>query len=291
MTALALLLIIMSALMHASWNYLTKGRGDQITFLWATGIVGSVTLLPLLLWVVADGHPWSGRVWLGFVVGAVIRATYFLTLGAAYSRGDLSLVYPVARGIAPVLVPVMATAILGERLSAGGALGVVVVALGVYIVHLPAFTAPGLVAPLTHLRAAPTRWAAVTGVLTTTYSLVDKWNVSAGAPPFAYAYFTIPVAALLLTPVILHRPGRSLAVCREGGWRIPAVALLMISAYLLVLVALQSTQVSYVAAARELGIVFGTILGSVVLHEGATPQRVAGAAFIVAGVAMLSVAP
>jgi len=270
-------------------DYLTKSSRDKIAFLWATGITGSVLFLPALLWI-GGGKPWSGREWLGFGLGAVIRALYFLSLGAAYSRGDLSLVYPVARGIAPVLVPVMGAGVLGERLSAAGVLGVIAVALGLYMVHLPGLAARDLLAPLTRLRAAPTRYAAVTGALTTTYSLVDKWNIGDGAPPLPYAYFTIPVAALLLTPAMLRRPGRGMAQCRESGWRIPVVAVLMTSGYLLVLLALQWTQVSYVAPARELGIVFGTILGSVVLREGAAPQRVAGSSVIVLGVALLSLA-
>ncbi len=289
MTAVALQLVTMAALMHVTWNYLTKRSRDKIAFLWATGIAGSVLFLPALVWS-GDGKPWSGRVWLGFALGAVIRALYFLSLGAAYSRGDLSLVYPVARGIAPVLVPVTAAVVLGERLSTVGGLGVGAVALGVYLVHLPGLAARDLLGPLTALRAAPTRYAAVTGVLTTSYSVVDKWNIADGAPPLAYAYFTIPAAALLLTPAVLRRPGRGLVEWRGSGWRIPVVALLMTSGYLLILVALQSTQVSYVAPARELGIVFGTILGSLVLREGAAPQRVAGSIVIVLGVAMLSLA-
>jgi len=289
MTAFALLLVAVSALMHAFWNYLTKGSRDKIVFLWATGIAGSVLFLPALLWS-DDGKPWSGRVWLGFGLGAVIRAAYFLSLGTAYSRGDLSLVYPVARGIAPVLVPVTAAVVLGERLSVAGTLGVAAVALGVYIVHLPGLAVGDLLAPLTRLRAAAARYAAVTGVLTTTYSLVDKWNIADGAPPLPYAYFTIPVAALLLTPAVLRRPAGVMAEWRGSDWKIPIVALLMTSGYLLVLVALQSTQVSYVAPARELGIVFGTILGSVVLREGAARQRLAGAGIIVLGVTLLSLA-
>jgi uncharacterized membrane protein len=289
MTALALLLITGAALMHASWNFLTKSSLDKIAFLWATGIAGSVLFLPALLWS-GDGKPWPGRVLLGFGLGAVIRAVYFLSLGTAYSRGDLSLVYPVARGIAPVLVPVTAAVVLDERLSVAGMLGVGAVALGVYVVHLPGLAARNLLQPLARLRAGPARYAAMTGVLTTTYSLVDKWNIADGAPPLAYAYFTIPVAALLLTPAVLRRPSRVMAECRRSGWRVPVVALLMTSGYLLVLLALQSTQVSYVAPARELGIVFGTMLGSVALCEGAAPQRLAGASIIVLGVTLLALA-
>jgi drug/metabolite transporter (DMT)-like permease len=288
MTVLALVLIAVSAQMHAFWNYLAKSSRDKLVFLWATGIAGSVFFLPLLLWTDASS-PWSGRVWLGFGLGAGLRALYFLSLGAAYARGDLSIVYPVARGIAPVLVPVTAAALLGERLSAAGGLGVVAVALGVYLVHLPSLSVRDLSAPFTRLRAAPTRYAAVTGVLTTTYSLADKWNIGDGAPPLPYAYFTIPVAALLLIPAVMRRPSRVVSEWRESGWRIPAVGVLMTSSYLLILFALQSTQVSYVAPSRELGIVFGTILGSVVLHEGAAPQRVAGSGVIVLGVVLLSI--
>ncbi len=286
MTAVALSMIAVSALMHASWNYLAKSSRDKLIFLWATGIAGSVLFLPLLLW--SDAGSWSGRVWMGFGLGAGLRALYFLSLGAAYARGDLSIVYPVARGIAPVLVPVTAAAVLGERLSTAGGLGVTAVALGVYLVHLPALNARSLFVPFTQLSAVPTRYAVVTGVLTTTYSLADKLNIGAGAPPFPYAYFTIPIAALLLTPAALRRPSRVVAEWRENGWRIAAVALLMTASYLLVLFALQSTQVSYVAPARELGIVFGTMLGAVVLHEGAAPQRIAGSGIIVLGVVLVT---
>jgi drug/metabolite transporter (DMT)-like permease len=288
MTAEALLLVTASGLMHALWNFLTKDSADKLVFLWGSGIVGCVLFLPALLW--ADGGAaWPARVWLGFGIGAVIRAAYFLSLGAAYSRGDLSLVYPLARGIAPVLVPVGAAVVLGERLSITGALGVALVALGVYVLHLRGRGILALVAPLAQLRAGAARYAAVTGVLTTTYSLVDKWNISDGAPPIPYVYFTIPGAALLLTPVALRRPARARAGWLVKNWRVPAVALLMTSGYLLVLLALQSTQVSRVAPARELGIVFGAILGSVILREGAAPQRIAGASVIVLGVALLSV--
>jgi drug/metabolite transporter (DMT)-like permease len=290
MTAAALLLVGVSALMHASWNYLAKSSRDKVAFLWATGVVGSALFLPVLWWT-GDGQPWSVRVWLGVVLGAGIRALYFLSLGAAYTRGDLSIVYPVARGIAPVLVPLSAALFLGEHLSAAGAAGVGAVALGVYVVHLPGLSARDLLVPFTQLCSAQTRYAAMTGVLTTTYSLVDKWNIASGAPAVAYAYLTIPVAALLLTPAVLRHPGRTIETWRESAPKIPAVSVLMTGGYLLILLALQWTPVSYVAPARELGIVFGTILGSVLLKEGATPQRLAGSAVIVLGVTLLSIAP
>jgi drug/metabolite transporter (DMT)-like permease len=288
MTGAALGLVAVAALAHACWNLLTKTSRDKLVFLWWTGLAGTGLFLPLLLWW-APPWPWPPRVWGGLALGALIRAAYFVSLGAAYARGDLSLVYPLARGTAPVLVPLVAAPVLGERLSLVGWLGVAAVAVGVYVLHLPGLRARNLAAPFRALRAAHARYAALTGLITTAYSIVDRWNMSGGIPPVVYAYFTIPVAALLLTPLALRRPGAA-GARRADGWRIPAVAVLMTGGYLLVLVALQFTQVSYVAPARELGIVFAALFGAVGLGEGAVRQRVAGAAVIVLGVALIGAA-
>ncbi len=117
--------------------------------------------------------------------------------------------------------------------------GIVLVASGVVILHLPRFAWAAASASLQALRfSGHARYAVLTGLLTATYSTVDKWNMNAGIPPLTYAYLTIPVAALLLTPFALAPPTRAMA-----EWR------------------------TYIAPARELGVVFGAALGSLVLHE------------------------
>jgi len=289
MTVLALLLVTVAAVFHVVWNVLTKGSRDKVVFLWATGVAGALLFLPVLAWW-RPSAVWSGRVWLGLALGALVRAAYFGSLGAAYARGDLSLVYPLARGTAPVLVPLAAALFLGERLSLTGALGVLAVAVGVYVLHLPGLAPGDLVVPLRALGAGHARYAALTGLMTTTYSVVDKWNIDAGVPPLLYAYATIPLAALLLTPLAAGRPAVALGEWRTNGWRVPAVALLMTSGYLLVLFALQFTQVSYVAPAREIGIVFGALYGSVALGEGHLRPRVTGAVVILSGVVLIAAA-
>jgi drug/metabolite transporter (DMT)-like permease len=288
MTGLALLLVAAAALSHACWNFLTKRSPDKVVFLWWTGIAGSLIFLPVVLWLTPAGE-WSSLRPLGVALAAVLRATYFASLGTAYTHGDLSLVYPLARGMAPVLVPPVAMIILGERPSLVGVLGIATVGLGVYVLHLPNLQWSALAAPFGWLASSHARYALLTGLMTAAYSLVDKWNMDAGAPPLLYAYLTIPVAALLLTPVALRRRSPAAAEWRAQGLTIPAVALLMTSGYLLVLLALQRAPVSYVAPARELGIVFGTVLGTAGLGERHGPPRTTGAILIVAGVLLLAV--
>jgi drug/metabolite transporter (DMT)-like permease len=252
-------------------------------------VAGSVLFLPAVLWI---APPWAAaaRDWPGMLAGAAVRATYFAALGAAYARGDLSLVYPLARGVAPLLVPPLAVLVLGERPSPVGWAGIATVGLGLYVLHLPGFGGARLGAPFRALRSPHAPWALLTGGLTTTYSLVDAWNMRRGVPPLLYAYLTIPVAALLLTPVVARRPATLTEARRTGRGAILAVGALMTGGYLLVLLALRLAPVSYVAPARELSIVIGTGLGLVALREPNPAPRLAGAGLIVLGVCLLALA-
>lgn len=283
------MLVVLAAALHASWNLLLKRSEDKLTFVWWTGLTGSVILLPAVAWT----SPWPGggaETWARITLAAVLRAAYFMTLTAAYARGDLSLVYPVARGVGPVVVPMAAFVILDERLSGTAAAGIVAITLGIYVVYAPGLRGRALLAPFTLGRSAALGYAALTGVLTAAYSVLDKSNMAAGIPPIWYGYLTIPVAALLLTPFVIGRAARAREWVLHRG-PILAVAILMTTSYVLVLHALQLAPVSYVAPARELGIVFGALLGSLLLGEPQGAQRLAGAALIAAGVAALAQAP
>ena len=287
MTGLALALVITAALFHATWNFCAKRSHDTIVFFWLTGVEGTLVLLPAVLGLTEEWS-WPASAWAGMAASAVIRAIYLASLGAAYSRGDLSLVYPMARGIAPVLVPPLAIVLLGERVSLTGGLGIAAVALGVYVLHLPSLDGRGLLAPVRALTASHAGFAVVTGLMTATYSIVDKWNMTTGVDTVLYAYVTIPGAALLLAPLALRRPDAIAAECRANAGVIALVAVLMTTGYFLVLLAMRLAPVSYVAAARELAIVFGTVLGSVVLGERYLSPRLAGATLIVVGVVLLA---
>ncbi|HEV8471980.1 MAG TPA: DMT family transporter [Methylomirabilota bacterium] len=286
MSPLAVAFVLSAAVIHATWNLLTKRSTDKLVFLWWTGVVGSVVLLPAVAWL-SPAPAWDLDVWARMALGAALRATYFAALSAAYSRGDLSLVYPLARGIAPVLVPAAAIVFLGERLTLEAALGIAAVAAGVYVINVPRLDRRGLLAPLSALTSSAAGFAALTGVLTASYSVVDKWTMNTGLSPAWYAYFTIPVAALLLTPFVWRHPRRN-AEWRLNRAPIVAVSVLISTSYLFVLHALRLAPVSHVVPAREIAIVFGAILGAVILHEPHGRQRVVGAILIVTGVVAIS---
>lgn len=291
MGASAVALVAVAAIFHAAWNALAKRGADKLAFLWWVSVAGTVLFaLPVVLWSESPAT-WPAATWwrLGFSAG--LRAAYFYALGAAYARGDLSLVYPLARGTAPVLVPVLAIVFLGEALAPGAVAGVAAVTLGVYILHLPRLALGEALVPLRALRSPYAGFALLSGLATAAYSVVDKWNMASGIPPVWYVYLTVPVAGLLLTPVVLARRapiGREWAVNR---WPAAAGTLLMVSGYLMIILALRHAPVSYVAPARELSIVYATLFGAVVLREGHAPQRVAGAVLIALGVVLLAVSP
>src|SRR5574341_1557251 len=206
MALVSVFLVAVAAVFHACWNLLAKRSVDKLVFLWWTGVAGSLVLLPFVLWSL-PATTWPTAAWGRVALAGGLRAVYFVFIGAAYARGDFSLVYPLARGTAPALVPILAVLLLGETLTPSGGMGVAAVVLGVYTIHLPGLALRHVLTPLRALRSPHAGFAILTGLMTATYSIVDKWNVRSGMPLLAYAYLTIPVAALLLTPIVRRRPG------------------------------------------------------------------------------------
>jgi drug/metabolite transporter (DMT)-like permease len=287
MTVSALALVIGAAVIHAGWNTLAKRAEDKLLFVWWTAVVGSILLLPAV-GILAPPPQWTPSLVFQTALAAVLRAAYFLALTAAYSRGDLSLVYPLARGVAPILAPLLALLVLREPLGASTILAITCVATGVYVAHAPRFARGALLFPFRSLTQPHARFALLTGGITAVYSVVDKWSLTSGAPAEWYAYLTIPVAGLLLTPLTWRHRTRAFAGLRRHAWAITAVAIMMPSAYLLVLYALRTTPVSVVAPARELSVVFAVFLGAAALREPQWRHRLVGALFVVAGVTILS---
>jgi drug/metabolite transporter (DMT)-like permease len=287
LSAVTLALIILSAIMQCTWNFFSKRSDDKQAFLWLSLAAAAVFFfvpfcvfyapLPALGWSIA-------------LVSGCVEALYYMLLGAAYQRGDLSLIYPVARGFAPLVIVVSAPALLGETVSSLGAAGVVVIAVGIYTLHLRSTARGDLLAPLTALRERQSQMALVIGVVIAAYSMLDKVGVSHVPPPlYAYLVFTVPAA--LLAPYMLTR--RREAVKAEWGKNRRTVLLvpfLMGGAYTIVLLAMKTTQVSYVSSAREVAIVFAAIAGTLLLKEPFGRMKIAGSLLIFAGVLMIGLA-
>lgn len=290
MTTLAFALVLASAFCHASWNFLLKRSEHKTAYLWSMGALGfAVMAWPAAIVAALNGFGWAA---LGFgVTTAFLHAIYGFVLSRSYTLGDLSTVYPISRGMGPALVPIFAIPILDESVSALAAGGIVLVVIGIYAIHIDSRLWRDITHPLRMMTRVESRLALVTGGLIAVYTIWDKAALDEMSPVTLIA-FAMAGHGVVLTPL-------ALTIWRKGVWTewrdrrrsIVLGGILGPVAYLLVLVALTTSRVSYVAASREVGIVIGTALGVLLLGEGYGMNRFAGSLLIVTGVLTLAVAP
>ena len=288
MTALSLVLVLLSAVAHASWNLMLKRAGDPEVFAWVMLVVGSILLAPVglaLLWYNSMDFP---GLWF-LLASVVLHVFYFMLLARGYATGDLSLVYPVARGMGPMLVPVLAVILLGEIVEIMAIVGISAIVGGIYTISWWGNFHQVLRSPLLFLRSAGMRYAVLTGLTIAVYSIVDKEGVG-HIQPLLYIYFLDIGTVALLAPYILANKGMETV---KAEWRANAVpitvsGLLAFAAYGLVLTAFSLSRVSYVAPAREVGIVIGVLMGIFLLKEPFGRGRLLGSGLIVGGLVLIA---
>jgi drug/metabolite transporter (DMT)-like permease len=271
MPADAFAFALAAAALHAGWNVLVAGARDVRAATTATLALSVLLFAPVAAatWNVE----WAAVPWIA--VSAALELLYFWFLVSAYSRSDLSLVYPIARGGAPVLV-LAATLLVGNHVGGWQAVGVALVGVGVVLVRGPSAHADrrGLLLALAIA-------ATIAG-----YTLVDKQGIQ-HASPISYLELVLLPAAAVTLGVELASRGRS--VLRENlGRQTVGAALATFGAYALVLAALDRASAAAVAAVRESGVLIAVGLGALVLRERVTGARMAGAALVVLGVALVA---
>jgi drug/metabolite transporter (DMT)-like permease len=283
-TSLALALILVAAVAHALWNLLAKTAAGGAVFVWLAAMVSVSLYAPAA--AVAAAVSGVSLDWeaLAVIVGSgSIHAGYFVALQRGYRDGDLSLVYPLARGAGPLLSTAVAIPLFDERptpLALGGA-GLIVVAI-LSLTGRPAD-------PGDHRARTAALYAALTGALIAAYTLWDKHAVDdLELPPVVYNWGQLTSMALVIGAVARPRREQLRATWTAYRRQVLGVGVLSPIAYVLVLYALTMAPVSYVAPAREVSIVIGAALGAQLLGEGDARKRMASAAAIVAGVAALA---
>ena len=291
MTAVSLILVLLAAVAHASWNLLLKRADDPEVFAWCLLLVATVLLAPLGVVLLFYNSVDVTGLW--FILATIVlHVLYFNLLARGYVQGDLSLVYPVARGMGPMLVPVLAVVFLNEKIEPLAIVGIAAIIGGIYTISWWGNFHQVLRSPLLFLKSAGMRYAVLTGLTIAAYSIVDKEGVG-HVQPLLYMYFLIIGTATMLAPYVLFHKGVK-SVRTE--WRAHAVpitigGLLTFAAYGLVLTAFSLSQVSYVAPAREVGIVIGVMLGVFLLKEPFGLGRLLGSGFVVAGLALIALSP
>jgi drug/metabolite transporter (DMT)-like permease len=267
----ALALVLAAAALHATWNVLLARARDVRAATTVALVVSVVLFAPVaaVTWdVEAEAVPW-------IALSSALELVYLFLLTAAYGRSDLSLVYPIARGVAPVLV-LAGSAVVGTTVGGWQALGVLGVAAGVLLVR----GIGGAVDPL-GVGLGLSIAATIAG-----YTLVDDRGIEHAS--------AIPYLELVLLPVAIATiawyalAGNLPRLRAELGAGAVAAGVASFVTYALVLAALALAEAAPVAAVRETSILFAVALAAVFLRERVGPLRVAGAALVVAGVALVS---
>jgi drug/metabolite transporter (DMT)-like permease len=285
MTFFALALVLVAAVFHATWNLLAKrvGAGGAI-FVWLFGLFSVFIYAPLALGVILLQGPHLGPAQLVFMFGSgVLHLGYFVVLQRGYAVGDLSLVYPLARGTGPLLATVGAVVLLGERPGVVAVSGILLITLGVLLLTREpgSFRGPGL--------GMGVIYGLLTGGFIAAYTLWDKQAVSALLiPPLLQSWATTLVTVALLTPLVVRHRKEALSLWQAHKPEVLGIAVLSPLSYILVLTALVFTPVSYVAPAREISILIGVLMGTQLLAEGHAASRLLAAGSMVVGVAALA---
>ena len=285
MSALALALVLAAAFVHATWNYILKRSGGGTLFVWWFAALSAVLYAPLALavvWWVAPEIRWMH---LGLMLAsAVLHTGYYMLLDRGYRYGDLSLVYPLARGSGPLITVLCAVVLLREDPGAVALTGALLVCGGAVLLT-------GNLAKLRERGSLPAvGFALLTGCMIASYTLVDKIAVAAYLiPPILQDWAANLGRVALMTPLALRAKREIIPTWRRSRNAIIAVAILCPLSYILVLTAMVFTPVSYIAPAREISILVATAMGTQLLAEGDAPRRLAAACTMVIGVVCLAV--
>jgi drug/metabolite transporter (DMT)-like permease len=276
-----LLLVVASAAIHVVAHVALKRAANRPAFVWWMLLWAAVLFTPVLAFAWQPVPPLG---WALIGLTSVFETLYFASIARAYQGGDLSIVYPLARGTAPLFLLAASAVALGERPSPGGALGVLGIAAGLYLINLPRLGAWRR--PLSALRESGPRWALFAGACISLYTVVDKVGVGLIAP-LLYIYLGIVLTVVWLTPWTLFTVGwRPLAAeLRSARWRTVLAGFTTMAAYTVVLFAMRNgAPANYTGAVREISVVFGVAAGVTVLKESGASLRMAGSLLVAAGV-------
>jgi drug/metabolite transporter (DMT)-like permease len=291
-------LVLAAALLHATWNLVAKQSGGDVRFALVSAVLVSVVWAPVGLYFIwRDVGGWSAAQWGVVLASAFIHVVYFTVLLRGYRLADLSVVYPLARGSGPLLASVGAVLLLGESLSAIGALGVLAVVSGVFLIA----GGPSLwrtwrqdarhaldVEAHRRLRLG-LLYGLATGACVASYTVVDGFAVKVLlVSPFLVDYLGNVLRVPMYLPLV-WRDRRSLWGVALTQWK-PALAVAVLGpvAYTLVLFAMTLAPLSHVAPAREVSMLFAALIGGKLLGERDLGLRLAGAACMAGGVVALA---
>ena len=294
MSAAALVFVLTGSVLHAVWNFAAKLAGGGQVFVAVYTAVSLAVCLPTGAAAVVASGQWPDATWwwAGAVSGA-LHVGYALALQHSYAVSDLNLSYPVSRGVGPLLTLAVAVGLLGEHITLWQAAGAVGIIAGVTVLSTAGRRPPASGAPPTRgsrRRRAGLQWGVITGIFIAGYTLFDDHAVTElGVPPLPYYALSAVLQTVFILPIIVRRPREASQVLRRSWRPVLVVAVLMPVAYVLALLAMQSSPVALVAPLRSTSLLVTAALGWWVLREPAGPRRLLGAGVVLAGIGAVAV--
>jgi len=279
MTVYVFLLVLISAFSHAAWNFAARKAAGNLMAIWLGLWVGCAVISPGALGIIVhnglrETAPLPGVICM--VATGLIHTVYFRLLAAGYEAGEISLVYPIARGSGIALTAILAVLLLKEQMTVLGSVGIGLICVG--IISLGAGT---------RTRAGDTKAVALAlciGASIVAYSLVDKTGVGY-THPVVYIWAMFLIAGVALTPVLVRRYRGQLrrAARRYWGYAV-IIGVGAVGTYLLILFAFTMGPVGYIVAVREFAVVLGALAGIVFLKERFSLAKVVAICIIVIGI-------
>ncbi len=271
-------LVLLAALLHATWNLIVKRGDDRLLAITLMSLFSGLIALALLPSVA----PPAAAAWPYLMVSVVVHVVYKLFLARGYHHGDLGQVYPIARGSAPLIVALLAYVFVGEALENVQLLAVVLIAAGIIGLALR--------------NGAPTRreaWALVfaagTAVSIAAYTVLDGIGARLSGAAISFALHLFVIEAIATGAVVLALRGGALVDYARRQWKLGLVSgIISSSAYVIVVWALTRADMALVSALRETGVIFAALLGTVFLRETMGAWRIACAAVVAAGLVLLN---
>jgi drug/metabolite transporter (DMT)-like permease len=278
MTVSILLLPLLAAVLHAGWNALVKLSVDRLTVIASISLITSLTGLAMIPFVDAPARP----SWFFIGLSSFLHYAYFAIVFLAYRAGDLSFVYPIARGSAPLMVAAGAAVFAGEVLSSGALLGVLIACAGIGVLsvrHLRSLRTDPLLPAL----------AFAIGLFIAAYSVCDGLGVRQSNSPFGYIAWLYALEFPVVLFVIFVRR-KKLIDAVIGQWRYGTVAgFSAVIAYGLVIYASAFAPIAIVSALRETSVIIAALVGTLVLGESHRLERIAASVLVAIGIALMMV--
>jgi drug/metabolite transporter (DMT)-like permease len=271
-------MVLAAAVLHAGWNAIYKGRGSGL----ATGVVislgmGSASLLALPFFEFPAPESW---VFLG--VSVALHICYRTFLAASYRYGDLGQIYPISRGMGPLLVTIVSIYWLGDKLSGPVLFGIIVV-----IVGITSLAFRGNTVSIFHT-LRPVLLAIATGVFIAAYTISDGLGARLAGSPHGYVLWMMVIDTIIFVPVIGYLRREKLKTFSAADWLYGlGCGVMALIAYWLFVWAMTMAPIAPLAALRETSVIFAALIGAIFLKESFGKWRILAATMVTAGVVLM----